>query len=205
MIIKTYQKSHIAHLFSPNLSQESANRRLRRWINGDQKLCEELRKVGFFDHQRDHFFTKKEVELLFEYIGEPCKWLNINILNNSKVSRCQGVKVSKCQTHFGRQKFPLINNIFKIYYLLELKMTLSQQFDTLTLWHFDTLYRKIGMPTDNPGYEYKTFIKYYKRVWRQDAFTPFFIVHHSATIVIYSSHYWANGEFQRKTEKNREI
>ena len=24
--------------------------------------------------------------------------------------------------------------------------------------------RKIGMPTDNPGYEYKTFIKYYKRV-----------------------------------------
>ena len=39
---------------------------------GDQKLCEELRKVGFFDHQRDHFFTKKEVELLFEYIGEPC-------------------------------------------------------------------------------------------------------------------------------------
>ena len=72
MIIKTDQKSHLAHLFSPNLSQESANRRLRRWIIGDQKLCEELRKVGFFDHQRDHFFTKKEVELLFEYIGEPC-------------------------------------------------------------------------------------------------------------------------------------
>ena len=41
-------------------------------FTGDpQKLCEELRKVGFFDHQRDHFFTKKEVELLFEYIGEP--------------------------------------------------------------------------------------------------------------------------------------
>ena len=43
MIIKTYQKSHLAHLFF---------------------TC-------FFDHQRDHFFTKKEVELLFEYIGEP--------------------------------------------------------------------------------------------------------------------------------------
>ena len=26
-----------------------------------------------------------------------------------------------------------------------------------------------------------------------------------ATIVIYSSHYWVNGEFQRKTEKFREI
>ena len=94
MIIKTYQKSHLAHLFSPNLSQESANRRLRRWINGDQKLCENLRKVGFFDHQRDHFFTKKEVELLFEYIGEPCNWLIFNILNNPKVSKCQSVKVS---------------------------------------------------------------------------------------------------------------
>ena len=34
---------------------------------------------------------------------------------------------------------------------------------------------------------------------------PFFIVHHSATIVIYSSHYWVNGEFQRISEKNREI
>ena len=65
--------------------------------------------------------------------------------------------------------------------------------------------RRIGMPADRKGYEYKTFIKYYKRVWGQDAFTPFFIVHHFATIVIYSSHYWVNGEFQRKTEKFREI
>ena len=30
-----------------------------------------------FDHQRDHFFTKKEVELLFEYIGEPCQLIEI--------------------------------------------------------------------------------------------------------------------------------
>ena len=117
--------------------------------------------------------------------------------------------MSKCQTHFGRQKFPLINNIFKIYYLLELKMTLSQQFDTLTLWHFDTLYRKIGMPTDNPGYEYKTFIKYYKWVWRQDAFTPFFL---SFTTLLPSSFIHCIivstenfREFQRKTEKFREI
>ena len=35
--------------------------------------------------------------------------------------------------------------------------------------------------------------------------TLFFIIHHSATIVIYSSNYCVNGEFQRKTEKNREI
>ena len=135
MIIKTYQKSHLAHLFSPNLSQESANRRLRRWIIGDQKLCEELRKVGFFDHQRDHFFTKKEVELLFEYIGEPCNWLNINILNNSRCQRCQGVKVSNS---FRATKFA-----YKLYlkyiYILKVQNDIFGDvlwhFDTLTLWH----------------------------------------------------------------------
>ena len=65
--------SKIAHRTSvfTRIEPGMANRRLRRWINGDRKLCEELRKVGFFDHQHDHFFAKKEVELLFEYIGEP--------------------------------------------------------------------------------------------------------------------------------------
>ena len=111
----------------------------------------------------------------------------IDIQYSKQSNGVKGVKVSKCQTHFGRQKFPLINNIFKIYYLLEHKMTLPRKFDTLTLWHFDTL-----TPCSICS-------------WRQDAFTPFFIVHHSATIAIYSSHYWVNGEFQRKTEKNREI
>ena len=135
MIIKNYRKSHLAHLFSPNLSQESANRRLRRWIIGDQKLCEELRKVGFFDHQRDHFFTKKEVELLFEYIGEPCNWLNITILNNSRCQRCQGVKVSWCQTKCRARKFAYKLYLKYIYILKVQNDILVMYFDTLTLWH----------------------------------------------------------------------
>ena len=127
------KKSHLAHLFSPNLSQESANRRLRRWIIGDQKLCEELRKVGFFDHQRDHFFTKKEVELLFEYIGEPCNWLIFNFLNNPKVSKCQSVKVSNS---FRARKFA-----YKLYlkYIYFKSSKRHIWWCTLTLWHFDTL------------------------------------------------------------------
>ena len=71
MLIKSYPKSFLAKCFSPELSEDSASRRLRRWIDGDRTLKEELQKIGYFDHQRSQYFTKKEVALLFEYIGEP--------------------------------------------------------------------------------------------------------------------------------------
>ena len=71
MLIKSYLKSQLAQLYSPNLSQESARRRLNRWISGDKQLCDALREVGYFDHQKDHYFTKREVALLFEFIGDP--------------------------------------------------------------------------------------------------------------------------------------
>ena len=133
MIIKTYQKSHLAHLFSPNLSQESANRRLRRWINGDQKLCEELRKVGFFDHQRDHFFTKKEVELLFEYIGEPCNWLNITILIDYD---CHLVVLSSCQNQ-NENRVKTFNKYIYLLILYWRVLTIPKRFwqdDKMTRW-----------------------------------------------------------------------
>ena len=71
MLIKSYPKSFLAKCFSPELSEDSASRRLRRWIDGDIELKNELQKIGYFDHQRSKYFTKKEVALLFEYIGEP--------------------------------------------------------------------------------------------------------------------------------------
>ena len=71
MLIKSYPKTHLAKCYSPELSEDSALRRLRRWINGDRDLKSELQKIGYFDHQRSQYFTKKEVALLFEYIGEP--------------------------------------------------------------------------------------------------------------------------------------
>lgn len=71
MIIKSYPKSHLAHLYSPELSLKSAKARLNRWINGDRDLKAALHAIGYFDHQHDHYFTKREVALLFEYIGDP--------------------------------------------------------------------------------------------------------------------------------------
>ena len=71
MLIKSYPKAHIAHLYFPELSAHSARNRLNRWISGDKQLCDALREVGYFDHQKDHYFTKREVAILFEYIGDP--------------------------------------------------------------------------------------------------------------------------------------
>ena len=71
MLIKSYPKAHIAHLYSPELSAHSARNRLNRWISGDKQLCAALRDVGYFDHQKDHYFTKREIALLFEFIGDP--------------------------------------------------------------------------------------------------------------------------------------
>ena len=71
MILKSYSKTHLAHMYSPKLSADSARRRLNRWISGDKQLMTELQKVGFYEHHADHYYTKREVALLFEYIGDP--------------------------------------------------------------------------------------------------------------------------------------
>ena len=71
MIIKSYSKSHLAQLYAPELSPKAATNRLARWINGDRDLKAALHDIGYFEHKNDHYFTKKEVALLFEYIGDP--------------------------------------------------------------------------------------------------------------------------------------
>lgn len=71
MVVKTYPKQHLAKLYSPDLTPSGARSRLNRWINGDRKLRSALRDVGYDEHLADHYFTKREVALLFEYIGDP--------------------------------------------------------------------------------------------------------------------------------------
>jgi len=71
MIIKSYSKAELAHLYAPELSPKGAHNRLGRWINGDQQLLKALSQVGYFRHQQNHYFTKQEVEILVEFLGEP--------------------------------------------------------------------------------------------------------------------------------------
>lgn len=71
MIIKSYPKQHLAQLYSPGMSADTARRRLNRWINGDRDLKSALSAIGYFEHKNDRYFTRHEVALLFEYIGDP--------------------------------------------------------------------------------------------------------------------------------------
>lgn len=71
MLIKSYPKNFLAQLYFPELKPRSALRAFNRWIDGDRDLKTELQKIGYFEHHQAHYFTKKEVALLFEYIGEP--------------------------------------------------------------------------------------------------------------------------------------
>jgi len=71
MIIKSYSKAELAHLYAPGLSANGARGRLNRWINGDRDLLKSLSEVGYFTHQQNHYFTKQEVAIILDYLGEP--------------------------------------------------------------------------------------------------------------------------------------
>jgi len=71
MTVKSYSKAELAHLYAPELTPTGARVRLNRWINGDQDLLRSLSNVGYFRHQQNHYFTKQEVQILFEFLGEP--------------------------------------------------------------------------------------------------------------------------------------
>ena len=72
--------------------------------NWRPKTMRRTPKSGIFRPSARPFFTKKEVELLFEYIGKPCNWLIFNVLNfeGVKVSKCHGVKLN-----VGRENSPI--------------------------------------------------------------------------------------------------
>ncbi len=69
MEIRPYSKSELAHAYAPDISQQSAVKRLVTWIKINGELSENLRRAGYYKNQR--MFTSKQVSLIFEYIGEP--------------------------------------------------------------------------------------------------------------------------------------
>ena len=78
-----------------------------------------------------------------------------------------------CQTHFGNLSSPLINYIFKIYYLLAGIFAARNEFDTLTLWHLDTfeLFRILninqlqGSPMYSKSNSTSFLVKKWSRWW----------------------------------------
>ena len=69
MEIKSMSKSQIAELYAPEASLKASLRRLQRWIERNDELNVALKETGYQSSQR--IFTKRQVEIIFEYLGEP--------------------------------------------------------------------------------------------------------------------------------------
>lgn len=69
MQLRSYDKKELAMLYFPQSDPQVAMRRLKRWIT----KCPELSKAldECLDYKRARFFTRKQVELIFEYLDEP--------------------------------------------------------------------------------------------------------------------------------------
>lgn len=63
-----FTKFQIALRYFPD-SPDSAVHRLRYWIDHCAPLCQALAETGY--KRTSKSFTKKQIELIFEYLGEP--------------------------------------------------------------------------------------------------------------------------------------
>lgn len=67
--VRAYYTSELGTLYNPQLCIQAATRQLRRWIDYNPHLKEELIALGYISGQR--CFTPKQVACLVEYLGEP--------------------------------------------------------------------------------------------------------------------------------------
>ena len=66
---RTFGRTELAQLYSPDLTAEAAWKKLKRWINLNTELTAQLRELGYTPSQRS--FTPKMVASIFHYLGEP--------------------------------------------------------------------------------------------------------------------------------------
>ena len=68
-IPQPYTKSELATMYFPIGSTSNALRRLNRYINNAHGLLPALLATGY--RVNDRHFTRRQVQLIFEYLGEP--------------------------------------------------------------------------------------------------------------------------------------
>ena len=68
-VIKAYLKADLARLYSPNLPAGYAMCKLRSWIRRNKELHAHMYEGG--EGKGDHSYTRRQVRLIFEYLGEP--------------------------------------------------------------------------------------------------------------------------------------
>ena len=69
MTIRPYTKSELATMYFPIGSTSNALRRLNRYIHHAHGLLPALLATGY--RTNDRHFTRRQVQLIFEYLGEP--------------------------------------------------------------------------------------------------------------------------------------
>ena len=67
--VRTFGRTELAQLYSPDLTAEAAWKKLKRWITLNGDLTARLTELGYTPSQRS--FTPKMVEQIFHYLGEP--------------------------------------------------------------------------------------------------------------------------------------
>ena len=67
--IRSYTKGELATMYFPIGSTSNALRRLNRYIHNANGLMDELLATGY--RTKDRHFTRRQVRLIFEYLGEP--------------------------------------------------------------------------------------------------------------------------------------
>ena len=67
--IRQYGRTELAQLYSPEITPESAWKKLKQWIDHYPGLDERLRTLRY--HPRQRIFTPAQVAVIVEAIGEP--------------------------------------------------------------------------------------------------------------------------------------
>lgn len=62
-------KKQLALLYFPSDTPRTASAHLMRWIRRNTKLSQALALAGY--RCRDKYFSPRQVELIYEYLGEP--------------------------------------------------------------------------------------------------------------------------------------
>lgn len=66
---KIYYKQELAMRYFPNDSPKTARDKLTRWINRCKDLSMAMAKAHY--RTTDKYYTPRQVQLIFEYLGEP--------------------------------------------------------------------------------------------------------------------------------------
>ena len=67
--LRAYGKAELAQLYSPGASRASALRLLNKYLHATDGLLDALQRTGYTRGSRH--FTRYQVRLIFEYLGEP--------------------------------------------------------------------------------------------------------------------------------------